>query len=96
MDTLDYFVERKISLSPVESPFPNYEIPIPDDSNLIGKTIGELKFWSNTKCTIVGIKKRDETIISPGPYLSFEKGDIIVVIGTAEAVEDSVKLIRQL
>ncbi len=96
LDTLDYFVERKISLSPVESPFPNYEIPIPDDSNLIGKTIGELKFWSNTKCTIVGIKKRDETIISPGPYLSFEKGDIIVVIGTAEAIEDSVKLIRQL
>jgi K+/H+ antiporter YhaU regulatory subunit KhtT len=95
LDALDYFVEKKISLSPVESPIPNYEIPIPDDSDLIGKTIGELKFWSNTKCTVVGIKRRDETIISPGPCLPFEKGDIIVVIGTAEAVEDSVKLIGQ-
>jgi K+/H+ antiporter YhaU regulatory subunit KhtT len=96
LDALDYFVERKTSLSPIESPFPNYEIPIPDDADLIGKTIGDLQFWRNTKCTIVGIKRKAETIVSPGPYLAFEKGDIIVVIGTAEAVENAVKLIRRL
>lgn len=94
LEALDYFVERKISLSPVKSPFPNYEIPIPDDSYLIGKSIGELRFWGKTECTIVGVKRKENTIISPGPHLVFEQGDIIVVIGTAEAVESAVKFIR--
>lgn len=96
LDTIDYFIERRVSLSPVKSPFPNYEIPIPDDSDLLGKTIGELKFWGKTKCTIVGIKRQNDTIVSPGPYIAFEKGDIIVVIGTPETVETTVKWIRQL
>lgn len=94
MDALDYFVERKISLSPVKSPFPNYEIPITDDSALLGKNVGEIKFWNRTGCTIVGVKRRDETIISPGPNLIFEQGDILVVIGSSEAVESAMKLIR--
>lgn len=95
MDALDYFVERKISLSPVKSPFPNYEIPVPDDSDLLGESIGGMKFWNKTRCTIVGVKRQNETIISPGPRLVFKKGDILVVIGSAESVEDAVKLIRK-
>lgn len=42
----------------------------------------------------MGVKRRDETIISPGPNLIFEQGDILVVIGSSEAVESAMKLIR--
>ena len=39
----------------------------------------------------MGVKRKENTIISQGPHLVFEQGDIIVVIGTAEAVESAVK-----
>ena len=29
-------------------PFPNYEVPVPRGSPVIGKSVGELKFWQST------------------------------------------------
>ena len=43
-------------LRPV-SPSPNYEVPVPKDSPLIGKSIGALKFWQSTGGTIVAIRR---------------------------------------
>lgn len=57
------------------------EVKIPDKSYIIGKTIGESEFWHNTGGTIIGVKRDDEILISPGPYLEFKKGDKILVVG---------------
>ncbi len=35
---------------------------------LIGKSIGELKFWQSTGGTIVAIRRGQTVILSPGPY----------------------------
>ena len=53
-------------LRPV-SPSPNYEVPVPKDSPLIGKSIGELKFWQSTGGTIVAIRRGQTVILSPVP-----------------------------
>ncbi len=47
----------------------------------IGKTLAETKFWQNTGATLVGIKRGDELIISPGPYIVFMENDILLVVG---------------
>ena len=68
-----------------------YEIQIPKGSRLIGNSIGGVSFWQNTGATIVGIKRKNNTILSPGPYLTFEEKDVLLVIGE-EQVYDSVNL----
>lgn len=94
MENVDAFAERRISLSAVNSPFPNYEIPVPDDSGILGKSIGEIKFWGRTGCTIVGIIRGDSTILSPGPYAEFMKGDVMVVVGEPESVERAARYVQ--
>ena len=56
------------------------EIEIPEESHIIGKTIGESEFWHNTGGTIVGVKREDKILVSPGPYLEFKRGDKILVV----------------
>ena len=57
------------------------EVEIPENSHIFGKTIGESEFWHNTGGTIVGVKREEKILISPGPYLEFTKGDKILVVG---------------
>ncbi|MGY0374154.1 TrkA C-terminal domain-containing protein [Clostridium sp. JNZ J1-5] len=57
------------------------EIEVPEKSHILGKTIGESEFWHNTGGTIIGVKREEEILISPGPYLEFKKGDKILVVG---------------
>ena len=64
-----------------EQPFPNYEVPIPDGSPVIGKSIGELKFWQATGGTVVAIRRGRSVILSPGPYAEFFAGDTIILVG---------------
>ena len=58
------------------------ELEIPKNSPIIGNTIAGTNFWQNTKATILGIKRNDELIISPGPHLDFRENDIILFVGT--------------
>ena len=37
-----------------------YEIPIPDDSDLLGESIGGMKFWNKTRCIIANLLNRPE------------------------------------
>jgi K+/H+ antiporter YhaU regulatory subunit KhtT len=57
------------------------EFEVPLNSPLIGKMIVDVQFWQKTGATIVGIKREDKFIISPGPYACFMPQDIILVIG---------------
>lgn len=63
------------------NPFQNYEVPIKADSPVIGKTIGDLKFWQETGATVIAIRRAGKIILSPGPYASLHQGDILVFVG---------------
>lgn len=67
------------------------EIEVPSTSNIIGKSISEVKFWQHTGATIIGMKREGDIILSPGPYATFQEGDTLLVIGEDE-VYNSVKL----
>ena len=70
-------------------PLPNYEITVPRGSPVIGKSLGELKYWQCTGGTIVAIRRGASTILSPGPYAELYDGDVIILVGTPAAAEAS-------
>lgn len=68
------------------NPFIPYQIEMTADSPCIHQTLQELNFWQNTSSTIVGIRRGNELLLSPGPYASIEAGDIIYFIGNDESL----------
>lgn len=69
------------------NPFVPFYIEIVKESPYLSKSIGEINFWHHTLATIVGIRRGEELIISPGPYTTIEKKDIIYFIGNDECLE---------
>ena len=80
-------VKSRDTFASAERPFPNYEVPIPKDSPLIGKSIGALKFWQSTGGTVVAIRRGQTVILSPGPYAELYGGDVLILVGSPDAAE---------
>lgn len=68
------------------NPFIPYQIEMTANSPCIHQTLQILNFWQNTSATIVGIRRGNELLLSPGPYASLEEGDIIYFIGNDESL----------
>lgn len=93
--TIDRLMDRRRSQISVDQPLPNYEIEIPLDSFMIGRTIGGIKFWGSTGGTIIAIKRKGELIVSPGPYEEFQEGDIIIMVGSHSSVQKATRMAKQ-
>lgn len=87
-------VKSRDTFASAAEPFPNYEVTVPKDSPLIGKSIGALKFWQSTGGTIVAIRRGQTVILSPGPYAELYGGDVIVLVGSPAAAEAANHLVR--
>ena len=90
-DTVSALVKGQDTFAAAGQPLPNYEVP--KDSPLIGKSIGELKFWQSTGGTIVAIRRGQTVILSPGPYAELYSGDVIILVGSPSAAEAAHRLV---
>jgi len=61
----------------------------------VGKTISDLKFWQNTGGTVIGMKRKGELIISPGPYALILEGDILLIIGAEETYDRVIHFMKE-
>jgi K+/H+ antiporter YhaU regulatory subunit KhtT len=95
VDTVSALVQSRETFSAASEPFPNYEIPVPADSSLIGKSIGALNFWQSTGATIVAIRRSQTVILSPGPYAELYDGDVIILVGVPDAVEAARRFVSE-
>ena len=86
-ETVTALIKSRETFAAAGEPLPNYEVPVPKDSPLIGKSIGALKFWQSTGGTLVAIRRGQTVILSPGPYAELYGGDIIVLVGSPAAAE---------
>ncbi|MDR1559737.1 MAG: GntR family transcriptional regulator [Clostridiales bacterium] len=77
------------------SPFTPYEIVITAESTVIGKTLDELRFWHNTGGTIIAMRRDENLIVSPGPYATFNAGDIFYMIGNDQSYMAARKLLYE-
>lgn len=87
---IDRIIDSSSKFSNTTSITP-YEIEVTEKCNFIGKSIGAVSFWQHTGGTIVGIRRGEKTILSPGPYATFELGDVLLVLGE-ENVYNAVKI----
>lgn len=60
------------------------EFKIPSSCKYIGQTIAEIKLWQNTGATLIAIKRDNNLILSPGPYIVINSDDIFIVVGNDE------------
>ena len=66
------------------NPFMPFELQIAPGSLVVGQSLSSARFWNNTGATIIGIKRGEETILSPGPNTELRARDILVFIGDDE------------
>ena len=92
-DTVTALMKSRDTFAAAGEPLPNYEVPIPKGSPLIGQSIGALKFWQSTGGTIVAIRRGQTVILSPGPYAELYDGDVIALVGSPAAAEAAHNLI---
>ena len=85
-ETTERLVNRTERFKSV-NPFVPFQVEILENSPFISQSIGTINFWQNTMATIVGIRRGDELLISPGPYATFQEHDIIYFIGNDECLE---------
>jgi monovalent cation:H+ antiporter-2, CPA2 family len=67
---------------------------IPSDSPGTGKLIREIALRKETGVTIVGIERRGESIISPGPDEELKAGDTILLLGSETQVDRARSLLQ--
>lgn len=77
------------------NPFVPFQLEITPQCPYVTKSLGEINFWHQTRATIVGIKKDEALILSPGPYATLDVGNVIYFIGE-ESCLDVVKHFLQL
>ena len=94
-DTVTALMKSRDTFAAADEPFPNYEVRVPADSALIGRSIGELKFWQSTGGTIVAIRRGQTVILSPGPYAQLYGGDVIVLVGNPAAAQAAHRLVTE-
>lgn len=84
-ETLAEFISRTNRLQSI-NPFVPYQITITEECPYLQKSIGEINFWQQTGATIIGIKKGEELILSPGPYAQLNVGNIVFFIGNDQSL----------
>ncbi|MTI69320.1 MAG: GntR family transcriptional regulator [Firmicutes bacterium] len=85
-ENTEAIIEYSLQLRHIGLVYP-YEVKINNNSNIIGKSINETRFWQNTKATIIGVSRGGDLLFSPGPDLHFKKGDTILFIGNKGSYE---------
>ncbi len=66
---------------PADQSMPLYEMTVPETSDKVNMSIGDLRFWQCTGATIVAVKRGQSINVSPGPYATLRAGDVIVYVG---------------
>jgi CPA2 family monovalent cation:H+ antiporter-2 len=73
-------------LMSAESQFDLRWVPVPAESPLVDRTIGEARIRKVTGASVVGVLREGNLQANPDPDFRFQAGDLAAVIGTEEAL----------
>jgi len=89
VDRMDSIIEQAMLLRNIGIIYP-LELKISEKSHLVGKSIGEVRFWNHTGATIIGINRAGHLYLSPGPKMVFYANDIILYVANDTNISDKV------
>jgi CPA2 family monovalent cation:H+ antiporter-2 len=70
-------------------------IPIGSDSSAIGRSLADLNLRGNTGASVIALMRGEERYLMPGGRDIVQAGDILVLVGTHQAIKDAKELIRK-
>ena len=76
---------------PKEQQFLSFAISIKEDSNLLGKTLRQTNIRDEWNCLVIGLERGAYTITNPNVNLTFEKGDLLWILGKQAMVNRLIK-----
>lgn len=79
LNVLDEIIEQSITFRNSGIIYP-LEFSVTSKSNVVGRTIGSIQFWKHTGATIIGVKRNDRLLLSPGPEFIFLEGDTVYYV----------------
>jgi TrkA domain protein len=88
-------VERLADLQRQVAGLSTVQIPIIAGSPFDGRTLGDTQTRTRTGASIVAVIRAGAIIGSPRPDFIFHPGDLVVVVGTAEATQAASTLFAQ-
>lgn len=62
-------------------------VAIPDDSSVVGQTIGDVGVRTKTGISVLAIERDEQTIANPTPSTQLLADDVLVVVGDDDAHE---------
>ncbi len=68
---------------------------IDPESLAVGKTLAELNLRSQTGCSVIAITRNGERILMPAGRQAVQAGDVLVLVGTQEAVAQAKALLQK-
>ncbi len=69
------------------NPFIPFEIKITNQTPYLNKSISEINFWHYTNATVIGIKRDQTILMSPGPYAILCENDTLYYCGDNDCQE---------
>lgn len=69
------------------------QLPMPGRSRFVGRSLGETQARSRTGASIVAVLRRGTTHASPGPDFVLAADDLIVTVGTREALDQLARIL---
>lgn len=85
LEVSDSLIASSSTPLPEDQALPFYEVSVPENSDKVNMTVGDLRFWQCTGATIVAIKRGQNIQLSPGPYAILRPEDVIVYVGPPES-----------
>jgi len=89
-ERMDSIIEQAMLLRNIGIIYP-LELKVTENSHLIEKSIGEVRFWDHTGATIIGINRSGHLYLSPGPKMVFYENDIILYVANDTNISDKVE-----
>jgi K+/H+ antiporter YhaU regulatory subunit KhtT len=89
IEKVDTIIEQSLTLRNMGIIYP-LEYQVGPHSHIVGKRIGEVRFWEYTGATIIGINRGGKLFLSPGPNHIFAENDIIVYVGNIVNISEKI------
>jgi di/tricarboxylate transporter len=64
-----------------------FTIRVPEKSDLIGRTLADIRLGSSLGLNVIGITRHEKTLLSPGPGDMLQAGDLLTVQGRPDAMD---------
>jgi TrkA domain protein len=71
------------------------QIPVNEGTPFDGRPLGETGLRTRTGVSVVAVMRAGEAHPSPPPEYILTAGDLLVVVGTAEGLDDAVKILKR-